>query len=191
MRSVVVARLERGTFGLMRSVPGGIFAAVWGADDIQVALYRNGSLYVSQLPEPRAGPVPHPTEVNAAWPRLYATLGSVLWRSGDRGQTWTVLTGGAEPRPLARVRAPVRIGARAWLPGGFVAVARTARQRVLMIRQLGRTRLLALAASADCSALEPRADWPHVFVEGRRAGRTVAVWRSPDGGNRWTRFGRC
>lgn len=192
MRSGAVARLDRGTFGLMRSVPGGVFAGVWGTGDPRVALFRNGALTETRLPDEPARADGHDrVEVAAAWPSLYGTSGSALWRSGDGGKTWAVLAGGAEPGPLRRARGAARIGVRAWLPGGFVAIARADRRRVLMMRQLGGTRLLALSGSAGCSALEPRVDWPQVFVEGRRAGRTVAVWLSADGGKRWTRFGRC
>ena len=199
MRSVVVARLDRRTFGLMRPVPGGAFAAVLGpngelepTDGRRVALYRNGDFSVTRLPNaPPDADQPGMPDIAAAWPRLYATSGSALWRSGDGGMTWSVMTLGMPPKRLALVRGRTRIGPRTWLPGGFFATARIGRQRVVMIRQLRRTRLLALPGAAGCTALEPRVDWPQLFVEGRRAGRTVAVWHSAAGGGLWTRFGRC
>ena len=95
------------------------------------------------------------------------------------------------PKRLALVRKHGRIGARAWLPAGFVAGAQAGRPRLLLIRQLGRARLLALRSASSCSAVKPHVDWPHLIVEGQRRHSTVAVWSSSDGGSHWTRFGRC
>lgn len=215
MRSIVAARLERGVFREMRSVAGGVVGLVLepngrhpnlGASD--VALYREGSLSLVPLADPAVadGEELSGVRLAAAWPRIYVTtslvissepgrrpdeVGSVLWRSGDGGRTWKVTVARVVPKRMALVRGRPRVGVRTWLPGGFVASALARRRRVLLIRQLGRTRLLALRGTGTCSALEPHVDWPQLFVEGRRAGRPSAVWWSPDGGIRWTRFGRC
>jgi hypothetical protein len=147
---------------------------------------------VTRLPDaPLGADQPGLSDIAAAWPNLYATIGSLLWRSADGGRTWSLMTARTPTYTLARLRGHVQTGARAWLPGGFIASARVGTRRALAIRQLGRTRLLALPGSASCSGLEPRVDWPRLFVEGRRTGRTVTVWYSFDGGLRWTRFGRC
>lgn len=211
MRSVVAARLDRGAFGAMRSVAGGIVALVEerngrtpNSSASHVAVYRQSERSLSLMPIPDPPPLAVDERLilglTAAWPRLYVTApilnssnlrnGTVLWRSADGGRTWTVAVTRALPKRVARVRGRVRVEARTWLPGGFVASARAGRRRVLLIRQLGRTRLLALPGADTCSAFELTSSWRELFVEGKRGDRS-AVWWSPDGGRQWTRLGRC
>jgi len=216
LSSAVVARLERGRFESMAAVPGGVIAVVTGHNDRavapQVAGFRNGSLSLVVLPEPLLdqGDALSYVTVTAARPRLYSTadvtrggqsgFGEVLWRSEDGGATWTVALGKAKsPSVLHRPAPPSR--ARRWFPGGFVAVANARGRRVLLINRLGRTRVLALPGADACSSMSILFDanlgsfpkqWPQLFVEGRRAGRTVAVWWSQDAGRLlWTKFGEC
>ncbi len=214
MRSVVVAQLEQGSFRVMRVVPGGVVALVSEPNDrhpqlgaSQAAVYRAGSLSLTPLPEPA---LVSPEDVAgiglaAAGPRVYATaaltrphpprrddtIGSVLWRSGDGGRAWTVWVARRLPQRVPLLRVRPRIGRRAWLPGGIVASARVAGRPALVIRQGTTERSLALPHAGKCSVLEPHVDWPHIFVQGRRGGRTTAVWWSGDGGKKWTRFGGC
>jgi hypothetical protein len=208
MRSVSVASLDRGAFGGMRALPDGIFAHVYDpvAESSHAAVYRQGSLSLEQLPAPVSSADDEralaPPRLAADWPRLYVLsdlhvvasrravwVGTVLWRSGDGGKTWTVTVARALPSRAYRVPGPARILSRTPLPGGYVASARVSARLALVIRQLDRTRpLLALPGSAKCSALQLRVDWPNIFVEGRRGGSTRAIWLSQDGGYRWTRF---
>ena len=212
MRSVVVGRLSRGVFGPMRSIAGGVVALVEERDGrdpsssaSHVAVYRTVGtpLLLRPFPDPpelEAREKLGYLRLAAVWPRLYVTAavrpsssvrsGTVLWRSDDGGTTWTVTLTRSLPQraPLARGR--TRIASRSWIPGGFIASARAVGRRVLLIRQLGRIRTIALPGSEKCTSLDVASSWPDTFVDGRRAG-VSAVWWSADGGSRWTRFGRC
>jgi hypothetical protein len=212
MRSVVVGRLSRGAFGAMRSTAVGIVALVEERDGrdprssaSHVAVYRtaDASLLLRPFPDPpalEAGEKLGFLTLAAAWPRLYVTVavrsssnvrtGTVLWRSDDGGATWTVALSRGLPQRAALVRGTTRIGSRTWIPGGFVASARRDRRPLLLIRQLGRTRAIALPGSRRCARLAVASSWPQLFADGARAGVT-ALWWSADGGSSWTRFGRC
>lgn len=176
-----------------------------------VVVVRAGGLSLARLlprPAPRPGEETGVDTILAAWPRLYVIaplftapsvpgvagrpIGSVLRRSRNGGETWSLHTARALPRRAVRVSGPARLGAHVTLPGGWVAAGRTGGRPVVAIRQLGRTRpLVALPGSAKCGALRPVVDWPHVVVEGRSGTQLRAIWLSSDGGYRWTAFGRC
>jgi hypothetical protein len=212
MHSVVAARLHRGAFGAMRSTAAGVVALVderngrhQTVSASHVAVYRAPDNSLSLAPFPDTPPLKAGEELAyfslaAAWPRLFVTApvwmrssgrrGTVVWRSEDGGGTWRVTLTRSLPKRVALIDGSVRIGARWWIPGGFVASARVGRRRALLIRQLGSTRTIALPGATTCTTLEAASNWPELFVEGRRGG-TRALWWSPDGGKRWTRLGRC
>ena len=212
MRSVVVGRLPRGAFGSMRSITGGVVALVEereGRDPrssaSHVAVHRttDASLILRPVPDPpalEAGEKLGFLTLDAEWPRLFVTAvvhsssnvrsGSVLWRSDDGGAKWTVTLTRNLPRRAPLVRGTTRVRSRTWIPGGFIASARAYGRPVLLIRQLGRTRAIALPGSGRCASLGVASRWPQLFVDGARAG-LKALWWSADGGSSWTRFGQC
>jgi hypothetical protein len=207
IRSVPATRLTEGRFGGdLRPVPGGVVALIFEGplSDLrvnEVAFFRYGSFSSVPLPSPStaSGWMPSTGQVHIAWPIVYVLSlepeGLVLWRSTDGGGTWTVRLGAGVRASPARLSRKARTSGRALLPGGSVTSVRDGRRLLLRIRQLDRTRVLALPGASKCSALQPRVtDWPNISIEGLRAGSVRAVWWSTYGGYggwSWRRFGHC